>query len=277
MALISFGGSKADQQSSSEGFAVGVSGSESRSGSVDVASSRAGSQATESIAFADIFAQLFGRASETAAGIGGINAEAADLFASGTGFLEQLQSGGAGEEFLEATLSAENTVVEDQIGVLQQDLQEFFNETVLPGITSQGVSGFTLGGGREQVALGIAGEGLLEEFQRGSTAIRTAELERRDQAARDLTASQTARSIAGLTAIPGLLDTAQQGELSALAPFVTLAQVLGSPTVLGESTSFSESDAIAIAQAMSEAFGFDFSEHSSQSSGSSRSLSLGFS
>lgn len=273
MGLFSFGGSKSKSRSQSSsssfsfdnldqfGFNFGQTGSEGGSAS--------------SIAFQDIFQNLFSGASATAAGIdtGALTNQANLLFGSGLGFLGGLQDGGAGTAFLQDQLAQSDNLVNTQIDQLGADLGEFLNETILPGIKSSGIQAGTLGGGRGEVSKGLAAEGLLEEFARGSTNIRQAERSRLTGIADSLANQSLARNQAGLAALPALFGLAESGTLSSLSPFAALSTILGGPTVLQDS--------------FSRSFGTDFgidsttgragsrSSSSSSSSSSSKSFSIG--
>lgn len=286
MGLLGFGGSKSKSSSSSVsssfdnldsfGFNFGQTGSDSLS------TSRSGSTSRSRIAFEDIFQNLFSGASATAAGIdtGALSGAANLLFSSGGGFLDNLRGGGAGADYLENELSRSSSLVDEQIGALSGDLGKFLNETILPGIKSSGVQAGTLGGGRGEVAKGIASEGLISEFAKGSTNIRLAERARLSGIANDLAANELARSTSGLSALPGLFDLASGGTMASLSPLLALSQILGGPTVLSDSDSSSFSDSLA------SSFGLDFgldsttgragSSSRSSSSSSSKSFNLGF-
>lgn len=273
MALFGFGKSKSSSQSQSEslGLGYGYSGSESLSDSLSRA--RSGGQSTQGIAFEELFRQLFGnatgatqRAAELAPALTG---QAAQLFGAGTSFLDSL-TGSAVDERL-----ADEGTADAQIGLLGRDLEKFFREGILPGIASRGVATGTLGGSRGEVAKGIAAEGLLGEFVRGTTGIRTADVTRRDELAQASDAGAVSRAATGLSSLGGLFDLASAGSQAGLSPYLALAQILGGPTVLTESSQFGESDSIA--QALSRAFGEDFSYDSSKASSSSKGKSLNFS
>lgn len=246
--MFNFGGSssRSNSQSSSLGFGYGYSGNESLSDSLSRSSSG------QTIAFEDLFRELYSGATGAAAKVStlapGLTDQANRLFSGGVDFLSQLQR-------------TDDGVLNGQIDALGSDLGRFFREELNPAITSRGVATGTLGGGRQGVAQGIAARGLAEEFAQGSASLRAADRQGRDAAA-----------ATGLGALPGLFGLAQAGAGSELMPYQALAAILGGPTTLTSSSSDS------IAQAISRAFGEDFSYDSSQSSSSSRSkaFSLGF-
>ncbi len=221
-------------------MAFGVSGSESSSSS----------SSSQSVFMANLFQQLFGGASNVAGNIdtGGLTEAANSLFSSGSGFLADLQGISAGTDisgqFLQDIISGESSMVDENIGALQEDLGQFFSEELLPGITSQSVSGGALGGGRQGVAQGKAIESVGREFRRGSLEIRNADSRRRQEAATQLSAQRLSAAQAGLTGAQQQFDLANAATNAPFSPFLTLAQILGNPTVLTQSQSESSSTSL---------------------------------
>lgn len=283
--MFGFGSSKSSSQSSSSsdqfGIGYGYSGSGSESGGVSGSVDRSGgsSSSRDTIAFNDIYSQFFGAAqgatARAADAIPALQGQAGELFNAGAGFLESL----SGPSAVDARLNAPGTA-DAQIGILGDDIKKFLSESILPEIGARGIAAGQYGGSRGEVARGIAAEGAIGEFQRGATAIRTADVQRRDQLARASDEGVQARSGIGLSALPGLFDLASGGANAGLSPYLALAQILGGPTVLGESESeqFGFGDAFSENYATSSAFGEDFdynTAHSeSQSTGKSKSFSL---
>jgi hypothetical protein len=194
----------------------------------------------------------------------GLTEQANMLFGSGTGFLEEL----GGPSAIDARL-ADTGTADEQVGALGEDLSRFLGEGLLPQLTSRGVATGTLGGGREGVERGLAAESVAREFARGSTAIRTGDVARRDQLATSSAQQRLGAAGVGLNALPGMYDVAQAGVLSELAPWQALSGVLGGPTVLGSSSS--EDIAMAIARSFAE----DFSSSSSSSKSKSAGIKFG--
>lgn len=276
-----FGGDRTDSSSQSQsssfdnldsfGFNFGQSGSSSRGGSAAESSQR--------VAFEDIFARLFGGASDVASGIdtGGLTGAANELFGAGGTFLDTLGGGGAGAGFLEDRLSGDG-LADEQIGLLGEDIARFVAEELNPAITSGGVAASTFGGARTNVQKGTAARGASEAFARGAADIRSSEQATRDRIAETLAADETTRGTAGLSALPSLFGLAEAGTLADLSPFAALSQIVGAPTVLGESSS--------ISQQIADAFGIDFgfdettgragSQSTSSSSTRSRGFNFGF-
>ena len=274
--MFGFGGGKSSSSSSSSsfdnldqvGFNFGQSGS--------VSGGVSGSQSTQNIAFEDLFANLFGGASNVAGGIdtSSLTSAANLLFSSGGGFLEQLAGGGAGAGFIEDRLANNSAIADEQIGLLGEDISRFLAEDVNPAITAGGVSASTLGGSRGEVQRGIASRGATEAFARGAADIRLGQQAQTDQLAQFLAGDETSRLGSALTQLPGLFGLAEAGTFAEMSPLMMLAQIMGGPTTLTDSTSFSEQ--------FGESFGLDFGfdqttgRAGSESSSSSKSSNIKF-
>lgn len=278
MASFSFGGSKNKSKSSSSSLDVGMNMSQSFSDSLSRAVSGGQSTSTSRIGFEDIYQNLYGGASGAAARaaemIPLLGERASALFSSGTNFLQNLQ-GGPGQDHLQSRITGENPLLDQQIGALGDDLGRFFSEQLNPEITSQHVSGGTLGGGRQGVAQGMAMRDVGREFQKGALGLRVADMQQRDQAARDLAGLNIQGGQVGLGSLGSLFGIAEGEAMSGMSPHLALSQILGGPAVLqdSQSTQFSESNSVA--RAISEALGFSYGTSKSQSKGSGKSLSIG--
>ena len=264
-----FGASKAssEQQATASSSSFDVSQSASQSGGLSVG----GSQSQQSVAFEDIFARLFGGAEGAAGGLDTsmLTGAANQLFSGGLDFLDNL-SGGADTDFLQRRLSGADGLLDEQIGGLGEDIGAFFREQILPGITSEAISGGGLGGGRQGVAEGIAADSAGREFQRGATSLRTADAASRDNIAAILGQNRIQGAEAGIGGLGALAGIADFGFGADLAPFERLSAILGGPTVIGESSSFNTAEDFA--RAFSSSFGQSQAE--SQSTGSSESVSI---
>lgn len=254
--MFSFGASSARSNSSSSSY--GYSGSSTDAFSRGTSNQR--------VAFEDLFANLYGQAGGAASRMATMapqfGAQAERLFSGGLEFLDTLQGPSAIDERL-----ADPGTADAQIGDLGEDLARFFAEDLNPEITSRAVATGTLGGGRQGVAQGRAADAITREFARGSTAIRTADVTRRDQLAASAAQNRLGAAGVGLQALPGLLGVAEGGFSAELAPWMQLASVLGGPTVLGSSED--------IASEISRAFGEDFSQSQSRSKSKSFSFGMG--
>jgi hypothetical protein len=263
--MFGLSGSTSKSKSTSTSGSYGYQGSTSQSGSTSFGSS------SQSLAFQDLFAQLYGGAASTAAGMSGqpVQDAASMLFSGGVGFLDQLQ-GSPEQDYLAGRVSGANPLLDEQIGALGDDLGRFFRDELNPTITGDAVAAGALGGGRQGVAQGAAAAAVGREFQRGATELRTGDMMARDAAARDLMASRTANAGVGLGSLGALLGVAQTGSLANLAPFQALASIMGGPTTLTTSESGS------IAQAIADSFGEDSAWAKSKSTSSGKSAAIGF-
>lgn len=282
---LGLGKSKSQQQAEaySEGGAYGTSMSESGdvSGSTSQAIGGGTSRSTQSVAFEDLYAQMFGGASGAAArGVAGAPELAAvtrQLFSGGMNFMDQLGDD-AGSEYLEDRLSGDNPVLNEQIQLLEGDVGRLFSEQLNPAITSRAVAGGTLGGGRQGVAQGMAMEVAAREFARGATALRSDDIARRDAAAMSVAQNSLAATSTGLGALPTLVDLASAGNTAELDVYTQLAGILGGPTVLSESNAqdFSRSTSESAAQAFSRSFGTNQSWNKGTSSSSGKASGWNF-
>lgn len=275
------GKSKATSQSTAIGDSYGYNGSSSQQFSQGSSQSTNAAQSatTQSIAFEDLFRQLYGNASsaagQAAANAGALSDQAKMLFSGGVDFLNQL-SGGTASNYLNSRLDG-NPQLDEQIGQLGSDIGQFFREEINPAIASSAIGNGQLGGGRQGVAQGKAAQAAAREFQTGATNLRAQDLAARDAAAGQLLNSNIAAAGTGLNALPSLLGVANAGLNAELAPYQALASIIGGPTTLtqSQSTQYGQSTSDELARAISQAFGENFSHDESQSS--SRSKAWNFS
>lgn len=273
MPLFDFGGSVQESESFGQSSSFDESTSVSASGGISESGSQQTSQ--DMVAFEDVFARLFGGAEGAAGGLDpSMLTEAANqLFSGGTGFLDTL-GGGAGADYLEGRLSEDNAVLEEQIGLLGEDLGKFFNEELLTGITSESISGGQLGGGRQGVAQGAAVDMVGREFARGATELRAGDIAARDAAAVNLEGLGIQGAGTALENLPGMAELAEMGFSADMLPFLMMSQITGGPTVLGQSQGSSFASAEDFAAAFSESFGG--SQSTTQSSSEGTSINFGF-
>lgn len=281
--IFNIGGSKSSSSSQSDAQSSSFDNLDASSFNfgANQSTSSGSSSSSSRIAFEDIFSKMFGGAAGAAAGIdtSALSGAANMLFGSGMGFLDNLSSGGAGTGFLESQLANSSGIVDEQIGQLSSDIGKFLTQTVMPGITTGGVSASTLGGSRGEVAQGLAAESALQEFARGSTAIRAGERDRLTGIAQGLSQDQISRTNAAMGFLPSLMGLAETGAMSSLSPFVALSQILGGPTVLtdSESSQLAESLGLDIGGSSQTGRAGSQSTSTSSSKSSSASFSLGFS
>lgn len=175
------------------------------------------------------------------------------LFETGQGF-NQNQLGLAGlaaddpiqQQNLDALTNFSNRdALQGQIGNLGQNLGQFFNEQLLPGIdqTTQ-LAGQGIGSGRNSVARGQATRDTLNSFARGAADLEAQFGQQQISAAQGALAGRQ-----GQLGLAGSLNQQGFDQLSGLgalglsqftAPFANLQNlnaIIGPPTVLGDSSS----------------------------------------
>lgn len=301
----SVGGSASESGSFTQSLSDSFSGAQQRSDSVTGSLGQTSSE--QSIAFEDVFARLFGNAEGAAGGLDTslLTGAANQLFSGGINFLDNL-SGGADTDFLQGRLSSNNAVLNEQIGGLGEDIGQFFNQQILPGIQSEAIAGGGLGGSRQGIAEGMAAQTAGREFQRGATTLRAGDIQARDNAAIALGQNRVSGAQAGLGGLGSVAGIADFGFGADLAPFERLSALLGGQTVLGSSqgatsssgissgfgssvggstgsslggsastsSAFNNATAEDFARAFSQSFGQASSRSQSTASGSSRSFNL---
>jgi hypothetical protein len=237
--------------------------SESGSGGFGIAGSQ------DTVAFEDIFARMFGGAEGAAGGLDPsmLTGAANTLFSSGMGFMDQI-GGDKGTAYLQDRLGGDNAVLQEQIDLMGKDLGSFFNEELMPGITSQAVGGGQLGGGRQGVAQGAAMRQVGDQFTRGSVALRAGDIAARDNAASTLSGNAIGGAMTAFQGMPGMMGVANAGFGAGMAPYERLASILGGPTTLGSSFSTSADWA--------NAWSNSFAQSSATSKSKSKAMSLGF-
>jgi hypothetical protein len=207
---------------------------------------------------------------------GDIASAGQQLFSGGLGFLDKL-GGGAGADELAARAGGGDTSGRDaQLGVLQSQLGDFFNTQLVPGITSRGVSTGTLGGSRDAVELGQAAKQVAGQFSTGAASIISNDQAQRDAAAGKLADVTNQGAATGLSALSSLYGLKQGADSSALTPYQMLSQILGGPTVLGQSQSSQLAAALSssFGEQGSSSYGFDQSSSTQQSQGTGSGFSI---
>lgn len=158
------------------------------------------------------------------------------LFNMGLGSLGQLGN----NPFLSALqqqAGGNQGLVNQQIGQLQADLSRSFQQEVLPGIRRDATAVGALGGSRQGVAEGIAGQGFADAFSRGVTDIMGADAQRGLQAGISGGGLLAQGLLGGLSAMPGLFQTGLGQFTGGFAPLGAFNQIVGGPTVLDRSSS----------------------------------------
>lgn len=267
-----FGSNKSSSQGSSLDFSVGRSGSVAGATDVASAGSEGGGFSSQSIAFQDIFKQLFSSASTKALGATG-DSPASQLFSGGLDFLKNLQSN-SGLTALENRVNGAGNALDKNLETLQASLGRLFKEELNPAITASAVGDGALGGGRQGVAQAGAARGIAEQFSAGASNLIAADQSQRDQAAATLSTLLTEGAGLGLSNLGGLFELGLEGQIN-LAPLSALSQILGSPTVLTEAQDFSKSFSESLGESFQEAFSEDFSFGTSQQTSKSKGFNFG--
>ena len=143
------------------------------------------------------------------------------------------QGGGPLQQFT----NPNNGLISQQLGMLGSSLGDMFNNTVMPGLTSQANSAGGLGGSRHQLGIGQAAGNMFDQFQQGATSIMGNAY---NQAANS--AGQLQQSMMGAAgAMPGMggdiFNLGMSPFNAAWAPLQNQAGLLGGPTVLGQGQS----------------------------------------
>lgn len=260
--------------SNSYGYNSSVSGDTSRSFSEGLSGGQ--SQSGQSIAFEDIFRQLYGDASGAASRLAmqapQLQQTAQDLFTGGSKFLDTLD-GNAGTDYQTGRLTSASPI-DDIIASMKTDAASLFTDELNPAITSRAVANGTLGGSRQGVAQGVAQAKVANDFARNAAALRYSDVQAKDAIAAQVAGNSIAAANTGLGSLPGLLDIFERGQNAELGTYSSLSTILGGPTTLTESSSSDFSKTIA--QSMSDAFSRAFGEQTATSQSRSRALSHGW-
>lgn len=171
----------------------------------------------------------------------GLATEQQALFSGGLNaigsLLEQSSTSVNANNYLAQRMSGENPALQGQIDSIGSDLGKFFNEQLMPGITSSAAGSGQLGGGRQGVAQGAAIDATSREFSSAVSNLRAQDLQARDAAALGIQANSAQSLNSALAAMPGLSQSATNVFTAEMAPYAALSEILGGPTVLNNSTS----------------------------------------
>lgn len=183
--------STADASSHSYGYTGATSSDISRSLSNTMAGgqSTSGSESNQTIAFGDLYKQLYegagSAASKVAAGAPQLMDTAQQLFTGGSQFLQSL-GGNAGTDYQTDRLNGNNPAVDNVIASMKTDAASLFTDQLNPAITARSVAGGTLGGGRQGVAQGIAQGQVADSFTRNAAAVRMQDVSAKDAIAANI-------------------------------------------------------------------------------------------
>lgn len=128
-----------------------------------------------------------------------------------------------------------NQMVQGQVDLLGQNLQRQFSNQLMPAIGSNAQAAGQYGGGRQGVAQGLAAQGIQQAFAQGASGIQNNAYNQ--AAGMTQFGAQNALQGAGM----GMQGLGQLQQMQ-FAPYMTLAQILGGPTVLGSSSGNSNSN-----------------------------------
>lgn len=273
----SFSKSKQSSSSQSTSSQLGINEASSfgTTGSSSSSNSAGSSSSSQDVFLSDLFSSIYGGAAGAAAGVdtGAVSTAADQLFSGGLGFLDKL--GGAGDAL--AARAGDTSSRDAQLGVLKSSLGDFFNEKLVPGITSRGVSSGTLGGARDAVELGAASKEVAGQFSTGAASIISQDQARQDALAGKAADVTNTGAATGLSALQSLYGLSQSGQTAGLLPYQLLSSIIGGPTVLGQSQSSQ------LAEALSSSFGeqgsssYGFTSGESQSTGQASGSAFGIS
>ena len=187
-----------------------------------------------------------------AGGIGDVsNALSGQLSDRGSNFLNTLQGAGQGvlpgTNFLEQRLSEQNPFLNQQISQLGSDLGQQFQQQILPGIRRGSQVIGAQGGGRQGVAEGLASQGVSDAFARQAGSLRFQDVTARQGAAGALAGFglgqqqlQAQGAQAGLGSLADQFNLGIAPFAAQFAPLQALSDIVGAPTVLNRTSSFSQ-------------------------------------
>ena len=214
-----------------------------------------------------------------------------NLSTQGQGFLGQLQQGaggqlgsqqlqaqaaqqaiagqGPGADFLTQRLTSENPFLNQAIQSLGQDIGQQFQEQVLPGIRGSAVQVGALGGGRAQIAEGLAAQRSQQTFGSLAAGLRQQDLAQQQQAAFGLqqgalqggalagqgAAQQGQFAQAGLGSLGGLFNLGLAPFGAQFQPLQQLSGLVGQPTVLSQQQQRSQSQGTGSSSGFNVGFG----------------------
>ena len=195
----------------------------------------------------DLGGQLLGAGGQALGNLQGIQGQLQGNLAGFGGFQDASAA-------LRQQAFGQNPQLQEQIGQLGQDIGRQFNQQILPGIESNALTAGQLGGGRQGVAQGLGIQASQDAFQRGATDLRSADIQRRLEAAGALgglglgqqqqTAGQLGQAgqlnLGGIDSLSSLFNLGLAPFGAEFGPLQQLAQLIGDPSILSQSqgTSF---------------------------------------
>lgn len=161
----------------------------------------------------------------------------------GIGALQDLAAGGG---VLANYANPNSDMARSMLDNASQAIGENFNRNILPGITSAAGQVGGIGGSREALARGVAAGDAANAIGRAATDIYSQQYNVGAQAAAGLTDARLSAAQALPGAATGAVNLGMSPYAAAWAPLTSMANILGGPTVLGNSLGMS------IAQGQSE-------------------------
>lgn len=156
---------------------------------------------------------------------------------SGIGALQNMAQGGGP---LAAYAQPNNALARQQLDAASAAIGENFQRNIMPGITSAAGQVGGIGGSREALARGVAAGDASNAIARAATDIYSQQYGIGAQAA----AGQQDAMLSAASGLPGAATSAVNLGMSpyaaAWAPLQSMAQILGGPTVLGNSMGVSQ-------------------------------------
>ncbi len=182
---------------------------------------------------------------------------------------QAIQGIGPGADFLSQRVSGDNPFLNQQIQALGQDIGQQFREQVLPGIRGSAVQVGALGGGRAQIAEGLAAQRSQQTFGSLAAGLRQQDLAQQQQAAFGLqqgalqggalagqgVAQQGQFAEAGLGNLGGLFNLGLAPFGAQFQPLQAFGGLLGGPTVLNQATARSTSQGTSGSSSFNLGFG----------------------
>jgi len=151
----------------------------------------------------------------------------------------QAQGQGAVLGGLEQQAAGNPGLVQSQIDVLSQNLGQFYQQQLNPGIQQNAIGASGLGGGRQGVAQGVALGQLGNNLQSGITGILGQQQGLQQNAANSYLGATQGAAQAGIEGIGQAQQQAVNPYLQSLAPWLAQADIYGtSPGTLNSSKGF---------------------------------------
>jgi len=164
------------------------------------------------------------------------NTLAQNAIGSGMGSMGQIATGGGP---LSNFTAPNNELVQRQISDLGTTMGNFFNQQLMPGITGSAVGAGGFGGGRNQVATGIAAGEVGNAYQQGVTGIMGNAYNQALGAAGMQSQNQIAAQGALNQSGQALTNLGMANLNSMWAPLQNFQGLLGAPITLGSSYGYS--------------------------------------